>query len=125
MYRMKIGGVDLRYLPAVDGVSLEGGGRPVAERVALDGRIIATRPPLPTSRRLTITAPEGFVISAQDAEAIRALGDGPFDVTLAGYEPSGTFTGCTFEEPPRFPPTSDPRYRSYAMTIYIPQQGGA
>lgn len=124
MYSLTIGGVTLRYLPPPDAVSAEGGARAINERVALDGRVIATRPPLPASRRLVINAPDGFVISAADAEAIRALGDGPFSVTLSGYEPSGTFGGCVFEEPPRFPPTSDPLYRRYAMTIYIPQAGG-
>lgn len=124
MYRMSIGGVELHFLPAAEGVSVEGGARPVTERVTLDGRVIATRAELPTSRRLTISAPEGYVISAADADALRALeaGGEPFSVTLAGYEPAGTFTGCVFDAPPRFPSTSDPRFRGYDLSIYIPQQ---
>ncbi|WP_245745159.1 hypothetical protein [Deinococcus reticulitermitis] len=123
MLRLIIGGVDLAFLPPPEAVSVDGGGRPVSERVTLDGRIVATRSPLPASRRLTVIAPEGFAISAADAEAIRALGDGPFSVTLIGYEPGGTFGGCTFEAPPRFPLTRDPRYRGYELAIYLPQGG--
>ncbi|WP_272977108.1 hypothetical protein [Deinococcus geothermalis] len=123
MYSLIIGGVALDYLPPPDAVQIEGGGRAVSERTTLDGKIIATRPPLPASRRLTITAPQGFAISAADAAAIQAIGDQPFTVILRGYDPEGTFSGCVFVEPPRFPPTSDPRFRGYAMTIYIPQEG--
>ena len=121
-YSLTIGGVELAYLPPQAALGLEGGGRPISERVTVDGVIVATRPPLPASRRLTITAPEGFAISATDAESIRALADTSFSITLTGYEPSGTFSGVTFESPPSFPPTFDPRYRSYSMTLYIPQQ---
>lgn len=122
MLSIVIGGINLLYLPPTEAVTSTGGGRALTERTTLTGQVIATRAPLPASRRLTVTAPQGFAISAADAEAIRALGDAPFTVTLTGYEPSGTFSGCVFEEPPRFPPTSHPDYRGYALQIYIPQE---
>ena len=120
MFSITIGGVPLRFLPAKSGVSGSGGGRPVNERKTITGEIVATRSPLPESRRLIISAPEGYAITRADAEAIRALGTGPFDVTLTGYEPSGSFGGCVFEELPRFPPITA-ELVGYDMTIYIPQ----
>ena len=123
MLSIQIDGINLQFLPPTEAVSGSGGGRPITERTAITGEIIPLRNPLPTSRRLTITAPAGFAISAADAAAIRALGDGPFSVTLSGYDPSGTFSGCVFEQPPRFPPTFDPRFVGYDLTLYIPQGG--
>lgn len=123
MYSMTIGGVSLTFLPAVDGVTGSGGGRPITERTTIEGRIVATRAPLPASRRIRVTAPENHVISRTDAEAIRALAASVFTVTLTGYEPSGTFGGCVFEEPPRFPPSRHPDYVHYDFEIYVPQEG--
>lgn len=122
MYSMTIGGVSLTFLPAVDGVSGSGGGRPITERITIEGQIVATRAPLPASRRIRVTSPDGYAISRADADAIRSLA-GPFTVSLTGYEPSGVFAGCVFEEPPRFPPSRHPDYVHYDFEIYVPQEG--
>lgn len=120
IYSMTIGGVALQYLPAADGVTGEGGGRAITERTTIEGRVVALRAPLPASRRIRIVAPDGYAISEADAQSIRALGGGPFTLSLTGYEPSGTFGGCVFDEPPRFPRRA-PGLVGYDLSIYIPQ----
>lgn len=120
MFSMKIGSIDLQFLPAAEGVTGEGGGRPITERTTVEGRVVALRPPLPAARRIRVTAPQGYAISESDAQAIRALGDGPFTLALTGYEPSGTFGGCVFEEPPRFPRLA-PGLVGYDLAVYVPQ----
>lgn len=123
LYELIIGGVSLRWVPPPDAVTTSGGGRPVNERKTIEGRIIATRSPLPESRRVQVSAPQGYVITAADAAAIQALGSGPFPVTFGpGYEAAGSYSAY-FEEPPRFPPTRHPEYVGYDFTLYIPQGG--
>ena len=120
IYSMTIGGVALQHLPASEGVTGEGGGRAITERTTVEGRIIALRSPLPAARRIRVTAPQGYAISEADAQAIRALGDVPFTLSLTGYEPAGTFGGCVFEEPPRFPYLA-PGLVGYDLSVYVPQ----
>lgn len=124
MYELIIGGVSLRWVPPPDAVTTSGGGRPVNERKTIEGRIVATRSPLPESRRVQVSAPQGYVITAADAAAIRALGSGPFPVTFGpGYEAAGSYSAY-FEEPPRFRAIPNhPEYVSYEFTLYIPQEG--
>ena len=122
MYAMIIGPVALSALPPPEAVTATGGGRAITERTAIDSRIITTRPAPPSARRITIQAPGGYGITAADALAIAAIGDAPFTLTLAGYDPAGSWSGCVFEEPPRLEPLPGaPGWRSYSLTIYAPQ----
>lgn len=126
MYSMNIGGVELSLLPPAAGVTVSGGGRPVNERPTIEGRIVATRNPLSGSKKITVTTTDNYAISAADAAAIAALGDGPFTFSLTGYDGAGSYGGCVFEEPPSFPPVAGhPAYRRCNFTVYILQGGGA
>lgn len=123
MYSMNIGGVELSVLPPPSGVTVSGGGRAVSERPTIEGRIVATRSPAPGSKRITVSTPDRHVITAADATAIAALGDGPFSFTLTGYDGAGSYGGCVFEEPPQFPGVGHPAYRGCNFTVYVPQGG--
>lgn len=122
MLQFKIADIDLDLLPPREAVTVSGGGRPITERTALDGSTILQRGQ-PVSRRLTVSAPQGFAIRAEHAAAISALAraGGFFTLTLRGYVLSGVYAGCLFVELPSFPPTADPRFTGYNFTLYLPQ----
>lgn len=119
---MTFDGIDLDWVPPREAVTFDGGGYTTTERRALDGTIIRQRPAQPASRRLTINAPEGFVIRAEHADALFTLAKSGkhFTLTLRGYVLQGIYNGCTFEGLPKFPPTGNPAWRSYSIEIYIP-----
>lgn len=119
--QMSIGDIDLDLLPPREAVTFSGGGRPITERTALDGSTIIQRG-RPVSRRLTVTAPQGFAIRTEHADAIYALARAGaiFTLTLKGYVLNGVYRGCMFVDLPSFPPTADPRFKSYSFTLYIP-----
>lgn len=123
VFQMTFGDLDLDPVPPKEAVTFDGGGYTTAERRALDGSIIRQRPGKPASRRLTISAPQGFAIRAEHADALFALAKrgALFTLTLRGYVLQGVYSGCTFEGLPKFPPTGDPGWRGYAIEIYIPQ----
>ncbi|WP_019585216.1 hypothetical protein [Deinococcus apachensis] len=123
VFQMTFGEIDLDPVPPREAVTFDGGGYTTTERRALDGTIIRQRPGQPASRRLTITAPQGFVIRAEQADALFALAKGGarFTLVLRGYVLNGSYGGCTFEGLPKFPPTGDPKWRGYSIEIYIPQ----
>lgn len=120
MYMINIGGVQLSLLPPEEAVTLSGGERPITERRTLSGAVIATRPARAGARRLVIEAPDTFVITQADADAIQSLPD-TWTLSITGFKLSGTFLGCTFEVPPQFPSDGD-GLCGYSLSIYIPQQ---
>lgn len=120
--QLALGDIDLDLLPPREAVSFSGGGYPITERTALDGGTIVQRQRYSVSRRLTVAAPEGFAIRAEHADAIYDLARWGtiFTLTIRGYVLNGVYRGCMFEGLPSFPPTSDPRFKSYDFTVYIP-----
>lgn len=124
MLTLIIGPVNLDPVPPRDAVTVEGGGRPVTEKVALDGTLLPLRPGRATSRRLTITAPQGFALLAEQTAALEALAKSGerFTVTVLGYVASGVFEGCLFADRPQFPPTRHPAWRGFQIQIYLPQE---
>ena len=125
-YDIIIGGIPLNPGPPREAVSLAGGGRGVLEVTSITGAIIYTRQSR-TARRVTVASPgPEWVIPAADAASLRALeGSGqPFTVTLgSNFQPSGIFTGCTFDGDVLFDTTDAPdEWANYSFTLYLPQE---
>lgn len=119
-----IGGVAIRPALPTSDVTFEGGGRPVTETVTIDGTILGRLSPKRASSKLSVQLSGTNGMRRADAEALAALAatGEPFTVTLAGYEVSGTFAGCVFEDMPRFPPIPGSHdWVQARFTIYIPQ----
>lgn len=123
MLQFKLGTIDLNPLPPLEAVTVSGGGRAVNERLSLDGTVVVQRAAKPASRRLAVQGPDNYALLAEQTEQIQALANAGtrFTLVLRGYELSGDFTGCFFEEAPRFPPFRDALYKQFSFTIYIPQ----
>lgn len=124
MLKFQIGNIDLNPLPPLEAVTVSGGGRAATERLALDGTVIVQRTAKPASRRLAVQGPDNYALLTEQTEQIRVLASGGarFTLSLRGYELEGDFTGCFFEDAPRFPRFRDARYRRFSFTIYIPQE---